>query len=164
MNLEALPPALAPLLARELEESGRLLEALKEGERVFAGRDAEAIQHTANTILQLYQSVETLETQRQQLLGAAGLSPDREGMERIITAANDPRPRQAWDRLLDNAAQIQKQNAINARIVEGSRRHAEAAFNLLRGKEPASELYSAKGRTGYGSGSSGITSRTIGKA
>lgn len=159
MSSEALPAALSPLLTREVEESGRLLEILKQGQGIFSGRDAAAIQQTAESILQLFQTVESLESERRQLLHANGLPDGRDTMERLL--ADDPSASDLWRKLLDQAVEIQKQNEINARIIEGSRQHAEAAFNLLRGKEPAGELYSAKGRTQYGGGGA---SRTIAKA
>ena len=158
MSSEAPPPALLPLLERELEESRRLFEALEQGHTTFAGRDAKAIEETAGAILRLYQTVESLEGERQQLLQNSGFSTDRETMDRLLA---DTPAAALWQQLLETAAEIRKQNEINARIIEGSRKHAEAAFNLLRGKEPASELYSAKGRTSYGGSTA---SRPIGKA
>ena len=158
MSPEAPPPALLPLLERELEESRQLLEALIAGQTIFAGRDAAAIQSSAETIQRHFQSIESIENERLQLLESSGFSTDTEAMERL---PDDSPTAAAWHQLLENAAEIRKQNEINARIIEGSRRHAEAAFNLLRGKEPGSELYSAKGRASYGGST---TSRTIAKA
>ena len=161
MNSEALLEALTPLLSRELEEGKLLLETLKQGQEAFAGRDATAIQRSAEEIQRLFQSLESLESERQQRLQSAGFSSDLEGMDALLADAADAPAAQLWRTLLDSAAEIQKQNEINARIIEGSRQHAEAAFNLLRGREPGSELYSAKGRTGYGGGNA---SRTLAKA
>ena len=152
--------SLADLLTRQVEGSRRLAETLEEAQTIFSGRDAAAIHEISQAIQRLYDAVETLEAERCRHLADADLAADRDGMAAYIQRHDgDGRLAKLWEELLESAGRCRDQNEINARIIEGSRHQAEAAFNILRGTPAGGNLYGPKGRT-----STGGTSRPLAKA
>lgn len=145
------------LLTRESAGVERLWAVLQAEHEALARRDAEALDRLVADKQQCIAELEQVGQEQRQLLEAAGLAPDRAGLETLlqrVPGGAGEALRAAWDSLHQRLAECQRQNVANGRLLEGNRRFAQQALAALLGTEggATTELYDRGGATSLARG------------
>lgn len=133
---------LQQLLAEELEHFGRFCFVLREEREALASQNTGSIESLVGEKERLYRRLSELASARQDILGTARPDEIRQGLQYL-----DPNLAVTWDRLLLLVREAHELNQVNGRIIELQLHQNRQAFNLLKGAQDASELYTAAGQT-----------------
>lgn len=156
--MTALPAPLNNLLIqlKRQDALARELERLLESERAaLSGQDplpmAELAASKVSCLAQLEEAAGAWELSLRQLSqGRFGL----EGFSRLLSVLPSEQSAplsQAWADLKFRLENCQMLNSVNGRVIAISQRSVERNLNLLKGRTPESEIYTAQGRaTGFG--------------
>lgn len=96
--------------------------------------------------------------QREQILGAAGLSTDLAGWEAFLLRDGSTRfliPE--WQKITQTFIECQKANEINGKMIGRSKQTLNHLLNLLRGQVAPPTLYNQKGAAAHYSNSYSMT-------
>lgn len=133
-------------LQHELQAVSRLMELLLQEQAALAAHDPGALEKAAHDKQQQLSKIESWEKERNQLLSRSGHPETQAGMEQYLKAQSHPQLDRLWQQLLSLSAQCHHQNQINGGIVETGRHHIQRALAVLRGVNPAAELYGPAGK------------------
>lgn len=129
------------LLAEEVEHFGRFCLLLREEREALASQDGATLERVVGDKEKICRALGELARRRQEALGTTAPDAVRPRLE-----AYSPALAVSWDRLLELAREAQELNQVNGRIIELQLHQNRQAFNLLKGAQGASALYTAAGQ------------------
>ncbi len=139
---------LRQLLDEELACSSRLLDALRKEETTIAARDPDALSAVVAEKDGLLAQMESSHKRRTELMQQAGASTDAAAFSALVASCGDGVIEQLWSKLRESLQACQRQNNINGRVLESSRRNVQRALAILLGGQPdGTELYNQHGRS-----------------
>ncbi|VAX12602.1 hypothetical protein MNBD_GAMMA24-243 [hydrothermal vent metagenome] len=137
------------LILRDITEHLIQLAATLESEHsALAKNDLDIIIQAANNKNRLFELLEDLEHERHELLLAAGLDFDSNGIMAYLqrgTSQTRNETAAIWQQIETLTHQCRKQNQINGIMLEKNRRRTERALAILKGQTPQTATYSASG-------------------
>lgn len=121
-------------VAEEAAELEALLALLREEQQALQARDVECVYAFASAKSERLARLDALDSSRGRFLRANGLSPDRAGMQRYLerTSGLPAVVSENWRRLLANAAEARRINAVNGRLIAGQLRFVGGALAALQ--------------------------------
>jgi len=142
---------LSELMQRELDTVAQLQQLLEQELTLLRQRDATALQQIAAEKGALVEQLEGYGRDRAALLGGAGYSADRAGLQAFISGAGSVTVPLStmWEHLRQALKRCQTQNLVNGQVLEGSRRGAEQVLAILRGSAIGARTatYTRQGQT-----------------
>jgi len=150
MFLSAACEHLERALQKELASSTGLLAVLKAEHESIARRDTDALQRAVTEKQGFLAQLDASHGQRLQMIRGAGLDPDRQGFEELLSrcAAAGHDMRGSWDAVKEALIACQRQNQINGKVLESNRRTTHRALSmLLGGQGDSTELYDQAGKS-----------------
>lgn len=151
-------------LARSLDEETAGLEALlallREEQQALQARDMEHVHSFAVAKSERLARLSEFDSARGEFLLANGLSPDHAGMQRYIegTPGLPAVVSENWRRLLTNAAEARRINAVNGKLIAAQVRFVAGALAALRHAASHLVCYGADGQTRSAPGSRTLAS------
>lgn len=139
-------------VARELDASNRLLEALREENAALMTRNAAHIEQSVDTKSRALAEFDAIDRERENLVRESGQAENRQDFlsNQITDCAPQRRNRllDNWMRLLELTGECQRQNSINGALIQSGLRHTRQALSLLKGQTQAESLqYGPGGHT-----------------
>lgn len=138
--------ALRDIIERELALTHELGEALAAERDALQTVDPAALDLATARKQDCIESLSTLDTERHHLCAAAGLTPDRNGMDRLLLQV-DPHGKLAekWQALLTRLETCREVNNSNGVIVRLQRRRVTEALGILNGEAANNAVYGDSG-------------------
>lgn len=153
-------PTLRAVFRAEIEGHRALLEVLKAEQEALRTANPEAVALAASAKLRHIGELEALARQRTELVLSMGIALTATGVEPgTLPEAAVAQLRGDWADLRAVAAEAQRTNAFNGRLIVRHQRHCETALNALLQAGGRSTVYGADGRAERGT--SGRTLATI---
>lgn len=157
------------LLEQDISGARQLATLLEEERQLLEQRDVTALDRLLTRKAGLLAALEKNDQARHRHLKEAGHAADRRGLQAFCTQLDarqaSPESRDGapllplCSALSDALARCRELTSINANIVHRSRHNNSRLLNLLRGKDPATEVYDRSGTAGTRPGN-----RTLGSA
>lgn len=139
--------ALRQLLLDEEALASRLLAVLETEYAAVTERDASALEKTLKEKQNVISDLEGRHGTVAVILARVGLAADQPGMEEALRRCSAPALEQAWKAMRTQLVACEKQNTVNGKLLESSRRVTQQALSILLGVSPDSgELYTQKGK------------------
>lgn len=135
---------------RVIADAMRLLAVLQHEHTLLSGRDASAIERTAEEKQHFLAQLDASGQAHSAALRAAGYAEHTQSMQDWLRQLDQHTGSQLtplWQRLESLLTACRQQNQINGGIIEISRRHTQRALGILHGKSEETELYSPGGAT-----------------
>ena len=132
------------------EHLSQLRHTLESEYAALTENNLEHIVQLANDKNRLFEFLEDLEKERHELLLAAGLDFDSNGIMAYLQrnkAQTKDDSTAVWRQIETLTKQCRKQNQINGIILEKNRRRTEKALAILKGQIPQAGTYTASGET-----------------
>lgn len=141
--------ALRQLLLEQEGLAGRLLSVLETENEYVANRDNEGLERIVEEKRLLIDQLETCYRRNTGILSNAGISADLPGLGEALQSCKsaDNTLVQTWESLKERLLACEKQNLVNGKLLESSRRVTQQALSiLLGGAGDAGELYTQSGK------------------
>ncbi len=143
--MDARADAFCTLIRSEIDTAETLLSCLKEEHEALKQLSSEALEKAVAKKLALLEQMSRHANERIALLERAGFSNTSDHVETFIAEqAADALP--SWHRLVDIAADLEKQNQINGSMIQLSQQRTQMALDLATRPEDKPRTY---GKTGY---------------
>lgn len=127
--------------------AGELLAVLETEYAVVMERDTAELERVIDRKRGLIEALEELQQQNVAILGVAGIGGDRRGMEEAIGRCGTTAAETAWQAMRDKILACERQNTINGKLLESSKRVTQQALSILLGNATgAGELYTQSGK------------------
>lgn len=151
------------ILRTELKGVQQFIETLQQEQVALTGADIDALIPLSQSKSKQADALRLLAQQRSQLLGQAGLSSDRTGMDAWL-AQQPPVKHQElkklWDELLQAGRSAQRLNETNGKLIKIHLQHNQQALSTLANAANSASVYGPDGQHHAVIPSSG---RTLGK-
>jgi flagella synthesis protein FlgN len=148
MSANAAQPSLEAVLEQELQYTELLLQTLSAERTALASRDLAALESTTNDKIELYQKLESLDAQRQNIVAELGFQPGRAEFTRCFESLPEAmKLAKLWLQIMTNIEACKTSNLINGGVLESGRQQVEQALGILRGQGGAPGLYTPAGVT-----------------
>lgn len=141
--------ALRQLLLEQEGLAGRLLSVLEAENEYVANRDSEGLERIVEEKRLLIDELEACYRRNSGILGHAGMSADLHGIGEALQQCQPAGKtlEQAWESLKEKVFACEKQNLVNGKLLESSRRVTQQALSiLLGGTGDGGELYTQSGK------------------
>ncbi len=129
-------------VARELDASNRLLEALREENAALVTRNAAHIEQSVDTKSRVLAEFDAIDREREHLIRESGQATRQDFSDQIANC--DPQRRNRlldnWMQLLEMTGECQRQNSVNGALIQSGLRHTRQALSLLKGQTPSESL------------------------
>lgn len=140
-------PPLAELLERETALVAAFIAILGEQQEALKLGNIEPLPGIDQRKAVLAEQLNAIEIQRNGLLRQAGMEESRVGMSRwLASRAADPAAAQAWEKLLQLAAEARDLNLLNGKLIALRLQHTNQALAALGGQDQQSALYGRDGQ------------------
>ena len=137
------PAKAAEILNLYIRQSHELLNALRAEYASFRANDISGFEAATSLKLDLSATIQTTERQLYQTLEQDGYPADQAGLNQYVDGLG---LQNKYKILMATSKDCQKQNQINARMVNLATVQTQQFLNLLQGREPGTSLYSAAGK------------------
>jgi len=143
-----------PLLDKELAAVEAFLKLLQEEHKVLEHGPPERLHSLGEQKIQLVDTLNALEVQREQLLdGIPGDTPTKR-MDAWLTAkAGRSASRSKWEKLLEQAREARNMHRLNAELVNSLLRRTGDAISILTQRQKEVSLYGSDGQAADVTGS-----------
>jgi flagella synthesis protein FlgN len=147
MQVQQAIATLRTVVRAEVEGHRALLDVLAVEQRALREGDAEAVIAAAGTKQKHVRELEALARQRIELFLAAGISIQPTGLDvGPVPPALAHGLRDDWSQLIKVAAEAQRVNRLNGRLIARHRRHCETALAALMQADGQCAGYKADGQ------------------
>lgn len=152
-------PELLGLLEQQIAAATTLLAILKTERETLNARDIESLSRNGDLKHRCLADLDALDADRRQLVELAGLPTSRIEFDEFLNTLQERDPlRIRWQRLVGLLEHCRDLNEANGRLVALQRHHVQQALTVLRGADPAGQLYGPDGSPAARSGSLPISS------
>lgn len=122
------------------------VDVLKQEQQSLVDNNADELIAITPRKNELLTSIMGMENQRSLNLVGLGLSTDANGMQQLLTQANDETLTESWSKLLLISADAQELNRTNGLLINRQMSRNQGALNLLQ-QGPAGAMYGADGQS-----------------
>lgn len=134
------------MLAQDSATIEQLIELLQQEQEQLPKRDHALLSGIVEQKNALLEQLNHNARLRQQQLVQLGLSSNAEGWDLFLQRNTTTLALRAdWQALQQRFAECQKLNEVNGKVIARSRQTLDHLLNLIRGKTPAANLYTASG-------------------
>ena len=138
--------SLKAVLEQELKCTELLLQTLAAERTALAKRDMATLEITTNEKITYYQSLEALNTQREQAVSGLGFATDQTGTSLCFESLPETEKlADLWLQIMSNIEACKTSNLINGGLLESGRQHVEQVLGILRGQAGAPAMYTQSG-------------------
>ncbi len=155
-------PTLESLLHEARDTLGEFLAAIHAERQILNGGDSATLAETTSRKSALANRLAEIDTQRDALLGAKGLSAGRKGIEtwlETLPPTAGRALRAAWLSVLERAAEAMRENDLNGKLIAARLQQNQQALGVLLGQTEDAGTYGADGQHNTRAGR-----RTLGRA
>lgn len=146
--------SLAEMLAAEVKLVETFIACLSEEQEALKAGDTDTLTAASGRKSTLAEQLNQLEDERNAFLKAAGLSPDRQGVQNWLGRNRADRAAlQAWGRLMKLASEARELNNLNGQLIAIRLQATNEALATLTQQAQRSTLYGPDGQTTLRTGS-----------
>lgn len=140
-------------LQTEADAVARFADLLKQEQNTLANGDVDALTPLIQQKNSVAAELTKLAQQRNALLAAEGLAPDRSGVEAwCVQHPANSEISAAWSRILSLASEARELNRVNGELIQIRMQHNAQGLEALLGASRSLELYGPDGQTAAHSG------------
>ncbi len=142
-------PTLESLLQEARDTLGEFLAAIHAERQCLNGSDSTTLAETTSRKSALANRLAEIDTQRDAVLGAKGLSAGRKGIEtwlETLPLAAGRASRAAWLSVLERAAEARRENDLNGKLIAARLQQNQQALGVLLGETGDAGTYGADGQ------------------
>lgn len=145
---------LPTLLSHEVELVVRFIDALKSEQLALRAGKVDELQGVEENKSELAEQLNAVGAQRNEILAAAGLPPDRPGMRAwLVRHPKDRKTGEAWSRLVKLAGEAKELTRLNGQLLAIHLQATQQALATLTQQAQGSTLYGPNGQTSQFTGS-----------
>ena len=146
--------SLGRLIEQEISLLQRFVEQLELEQKALAAAQAEPLEAIARGKIELIESINGLEQERQRFTGGVAQTGDRSGMQSWIAAnPNHPQVAALWQQVMSLTQKAQMLHEQNGQLLTLLSNQASEALNVLRRLQQGPSLYGSDGQTASASSS-----------
>ncbi|MEW6164194.1 MAG: flagellar protein FlgN [Pseudomonadota bacterium] len=146
-------------LGEEVNKLREFIALLKREQELLTRGDTDALLPLIESKTNLANALGALAQARENHLSRQGLPGSRAGMESWLASHGSPGMRQAWDTLLELAAEARSLNITNGKLIGLHMQHNQQAFAALMSATDRAMTYGPDGQQ-----QAGLGGRILGKA
>ncbi|WP_303785414.1 flagella synthesis protein FlgN [Azovibrio restrictus] len=140
----------AQLLAAEISAVQRFVALLKEEEKILRGNQLDALEKLMAEKDRLIEELSRIGEARQGWFAAAGITENRESIEKWLQTQSNPRLSQAWQALQRLAREAKALNELNGQCIALLSHNNRKLLETLRSPRADVGVYGPDGQTSLG--------------
>jgi flagella synthesis protein FlgN len=134
-------------IAAEVTGFRNLITLLESEQEALRSADTDALADVVPAKLAQVNALQEMGAARTRILRSAGLSPNAQGMRRMLSNCPNPdRVREQWEELTELAADALRRNELNIRLANVQQQYVDRAVAALYAAAGQDTTYGADGR------------------